>query len=377
MSAERHPRGSHPGGISAGQMRYDPLVSDGRDVTFGESATVTTGDQKAPCGSHVILRPYGELTGEEAGRLAVAEALADRMEEAAVPANTRRAFDQDWVTWERFCASVGLPTDTVSGGLLVTYVEWLAREGQSPGTMHRRLTGVRSAWKRAKLDVPHGITSRARSMVRSHAKALASTDRPVGRGSAQALRLLDLQAICRALPDTLTGVRDRAILTMGFAVAARRSELAALRVSDVTLHPSGMKVRVRDSKTGARHPAVHPGRDPRTCPVRAWTEWRDASGLLDGPAFRAIDRNGNVRDRALHPDSIRFIVARAGRRAKVAYRLSGHSLRSGFATQARLARKDVKAIAKQGGWKENSPVLYGYMQIVDEWSDNATEGLGL
>lgn len=369
-----------PEDITAGQDAILGFVSDGSEIVKTHAPTgcsPRSGGRDPVQTEHAILRPYGEFSSETAGRLAVVDELADRIVDAGIPVNTQRAFEQDWATWERFCAAAGLPPHTVSDGLLVTYVEWLKREDQSPATMHRRLTGVRSGWKLAKLNVPHGITGRARDTVRRHAKTLAQGDKPTGRGPARALEILDLRAISRSLPETLTGIRDRAILTMGFAIAARRSELAALTVPDVTLHRDGMKVRVRDSKTGARHPAVRPGRDALTCPVRAWETWRDASGLLEGPAFRAIDRNGFVRDRAMHPDSIRFIVDRAGRKADLAYKVTGHSLRSGFATEARRAGKDVKVIAKQGGWKENSAVLYGYMQIVDEWADNATEGIGL
>lgn len=369
-----------PEHITAGQDgRLDAMGSCGPTVETHAPTPLSTGPEtvEIAVGEHAILRPYGESSSEIGDRLALVDELADRIVNAGIPPNTQRAFDQDWAIWERFCGATGFSPHTISDGLLVTYVEWLKREGQSPATMHRRLTGVRSGWKRAKVDVPHGITGRARDTVRRHAKTLAQDDKPTGRGPARALEIPDLRAISRSLPDTLAGTRDRAILTMGFAVAARRSELAALTIPDITLHRDGMKVRVRDSKTGARHPAVRPGRDPLTCPVRAWEAWRDSSGLLEGPAFRAIDRSGNVRDRAMHPDSIRFIIDRAGQRADVAYKVTGHSLRSGFATEARRAGKDVKVIAKQGGWKENSAVLYGYMQIVDEWADNATEGIGL
>jgi hypothetical protein len=36
--------------------------------------------------------------------------------------------------------------------------------------------------------------------------------------------------MARALPETRAGIRDRAILLLGFAAALRRSELAALRM---------------------------------------------------------------------------------------------------------------------------------------------------
>lgn len=49
------------------------------------------------------------------------------------------------------------------------------------------------------------------------------------------------------------------------------------------------------------------------------------------------------------------------------------SVRSG----GQPARHDAKTIAAQGDWRPNSDELYRYMQIVDQWSDNALKGIGL
>ena len=48
---------------------------------------------------------------------------------------------------------------------------------------------------------------------------------------------------------TLVGKRDRAILLLGFAAALRRSEIAALEVSDLEHPPKGVLVTIRRSKT--------------------------------------------------------------------------------------------------------------------------------
>lgn len=47
----------------------------------------------------------------------------------------------------------------------------------------------------------------------------------------------------------MKGLRDCAILLLGFAGAFRRSELAALDVADLEFCDSGMRVHIRRSKT--------------------------------------------------------------------------------------------------------------------------------
>ena len=66
---------------------------------------------------------------------------------------------------------------------------------------------------------------------------------------------------------------------MGFAGAHRRSELVALTLADVTLHPTdGLHVRLRRSKTDQEArgtvKALPYGRDPVTCPPCAYVRWR-------------------------------------------------------------------------------------------------------
>lgn len=315
-------------------------------------------------------------------RLRQIEDAADALLGTVVPPNTRRAFDQDWATWREFCGGENIDPHTVSAGLLVAFVTWLAHSrpgspAQAPATIVRRLAGVLDGWKQAKLDIPHGITADARRIVKAYEKNLNRENIPTGRGSAPALTIRDLRRIIEACPNTVAGIRDKALIVIGFGVAARRSELAALLVSDVKRDPNGLIVTIRDSKTGGRVPVLPPGTDIKTCPVRNWQAWLETSRITEGPAFRRVTRHDRVLGRGMDGASIGAIVTRAGERAALEVRLTGHSMRSGLATEARRAGHDAKTIAQQGGWKANSATLYGYMQIVDRWTDNALKGIGL
>lgn len=169
-------------------------------------------------------------------------------------------------------------------------------------------------------------------------------------------------------------------MLLGFAIGARRSDLAALDIGDIEISDEGLVVNVRYGKTGARSPAVPRGTHPRTCPVRAVLAWLGELAeiaILTGPLFRAIDRHGNLGDRRLSPRAIGEIITRTGELADLDIHVTGHSLRSGMATAARRAGHDAKTIATQGGWNPNSAALFGYMHIADQFGDNALQGIGL
>jgi site-specific recombinase XerC len=96
----------------------------------------------------------------------------------------------------------------------------------------------------------------------------------------------------------LVGMRDRAILLIGFSGTFRRSELVALDVADVEVGEDGITVTLRRSKTdqeGAGRKVGIPGStSAETCPARALRGWRDAASITEGPLFRSVNRHGRV-----------------------------------------------------------------------------------
>jgi integrase len=68
---------------------------------------------------------------------------------------------------------------------------------------------------------------------------------------------------------------------------------------------------------------------------------------------------------------------RTAERAGLAGRYTGHSLRRGGAAAARKAGHDLVTIARHGRWKDGSPVLLGYLEDANRWTDNPMQGVGL
>ncbi|GHH32483.1 hypothetical protein [Lentzea cavernae] len=98
---------------------------------------------------------------------------------------------------------------------------------------------------------------------------------------------------------------------------------------------------------------------------------------VDGALFHSISKRDALGTTHMLGKAISEIIARAATTAGLPVRLTGHSVRSGLATEARRARHDAKTIAAQRGWRPNCAELYRYMQIVDAWSDNVLAGIGL
>ncbi|MBG0825914.1 tyrosine-type recombinase/integrase [Planomonospora sp. ID91781] len=306
----------------------------------------------------------------EAVRAYLARALED---------NTRRAYADDLRAWIRFCDARHYDRYPLTPVSVVRYVEHLAATGKAYKTIERRVTGLRGALKAAGHPVDEAVAAAARTALSVARKDIMREPGRRGRGKATAFTIAELRAMSAACPATLAGARDRALVLLGFAIAARRSELAALHLGDVRQVPEGLEVHVRWSKTGTeRFPKVPYGQHLATCPVRAWSAWTTRladRGRTEGAAFPRIDRHGNLGDQ-LSAEGVGDIVTALAAAADLGHR-TAHGLRAGMATEARRAKHDAVAIAEQGGWTRNSREMLGYMQIIDSWEDNPLHGIGL
>lgn len=164
----------------------------------------------------------------------------------------------------------------------------------------------------------------------------------------------DLWEVLDACPDTkkwktrgrppepdLAGLRDRALLLVGFVAALRRSEISALEIADIAEHPSGLVLTLPRSKTNQRGEhaelVVLPrGTKPGRCPVTVLQEWIQAAAATAGPTFRPVSKGNRALPRRLSAGAINALVQQAVARASLGGDYSAHSLRAGFVTYAHL-----------------------------------------
>ena len=294
-----------------------------------------------------------------------------------VAAETRRGYAGDLGRYGAWCSERRLAPIPASAERLVNYVAHLAAEGKAPSSIERALAAVLSAHRLAGAARPD--TKAARTAI----KALRRRRAEAGSGprKATAASVAELRRLVDGLDaSTLIGARDRAVILLGFAGMLRRSEVAALTVADVDESAEGLSVTVRHSKTDQAGEgavvAILPGSFADTCPVRAVAAWQEAAGIVDGALFRRVDRHGRLLG-PMSGQAVAMVIARAAERAGLTGRYRGHSLRRGGATAARKAGHDLVTIARHGRWKDGSPVLLGYLEDSDRWTENPMRGVGL
>lgn len=304
----------------------------------------------------------------------VAEARA--FARAARAGSTLRAYRGDWDHFRGWCEGREAPSLPSTPQTVALYLAALARTHR-PGTITRRLTAITRAHRTAGHPTPASMDHpEIRETLHGIRRTLGLAQRRVA-----ALRTPALRKALAALEPGLAGLRDRALLLLGFAGALRRANLAALALSDLAWSNEGVAVTLRRSKTDQAGEgavlAIARGRRPETCPVLALQSWIAAARITEGPLFRAVDRNGRVRARALHPYSVALIVKRALASAGYASEeYAGHSLRSGFATEAARAGATVWDIMRQTGHRSPETVAR-YIREAELFHDTASGRLGL
>jgi hypothetical protein len=104
-------------------------------------------------------------------------------------------------------------------------------------------------------------------------------------------------AMVAANRSDLASKRDRAHPAPRVRLAARRSELVALDVSDIEDCPEGLRVRIRKSKTDQEGigATIAVCRGSIAYPVTALRDWLAAANITEGPIFRPVGRAASSR----------------------------------------------------------------------------------
>lgn len=255
--------------------------------------------------------------------------------------NTRRAYESDWRHFTDWCESFPasprcLPADPAT---VVDYIS--AHAGKlAVATIRRRLSSI------ARQHLSAGLANPAESdVVREVLKGLRRSDRrrPAAK---RAIGVAELRAMVRAVrrnESEALGVRDAALLLLGFAGGFRRSELVGLDLADVeAVKRRGVLLHVRWSKTDqvgrGRTVGVPFGQHEDTCPVRALRAWLAVRGKHDGPLFVGARGDCVLTRERLSDRAVARLVKRAAELVGLdAREFSGHSLRAGLVTSAKEA----------------------------------------
>ena len=234
------------------------------------------------------------------------------------------ATRSDWAAFANWCVARGETAMPATPASVVDYIQDLA-SGNEVATVPRRVAAIRD-WHRASGLTTPTDDERVRLVLTrvewQHRRA---------PGHTVALDATELATILAAIPVSLVGVRDRALLLVGYVAGLRPSELVSLDVSDLTVVADGLAISLMRGRI-----VIPYGVEPDLCPVLAWQDWEAAAGLTAGPAFRSVDRDGRLGLTRLGEKAITRMVQRAAERAGLdESRYSALSLRLGMLASAR------------------------------------------
>ena len=225
---------------------------------------------------------------------------------------TFRAYRSRLAAFSAWCAEVGRSSIPAEPATVAAYLEELERQGKKPATVCQVVAAIAKAHK------AEGLASPCSSdIVKAARKAAIRRAADRGEGAPHqkdAATLGVLRTIISGIDGTaLKDKRDKALLLMGFFGAFRRSELSALRCSDLREDRAAdgrpvLVVTVRKSKTDQAGHGMEKaifaaaGRSKAACPVRAVRDWIAAAGLAGALQYF---KNGK-------PDNYRVVIAITG-----------------------------------------------------------------
>jgi integrase/recombinase XerD len=260
---------------------------------------------------------------------------------------TRRAYKRDV---EEFSAFTGLraPSElrTVARAHVIAWRKHLEARELESSSIRRKLSALSSLF-----DYLCERNAVAGNPVDGVKRPMANNNEgsTPALGDAQARRLLEAPA-----PDTLKGVRDRAILATLLYHGIRREELYHLRLRDIQSRQGVMHFRIKGKRDKIRFIPVHP---MALRLIGAYLEAGKHGGAvsherLDSPLFRPVTNNRTgTLDKHLDPGSIyRNIVMKYAKATGISGEAIGICVHSMRATAATNALSNEADIAKVQEW---------------------------
>lgn len=296
---------------------------------------------------------------------------------------TQRAYASDWEIFTAWCDVRGLASLPTTPAIAATFLAFEADRGIKANTIGRRLAAIGYHHRRAGVDPPQeqsgaGTMFEVLAGIRNTLGTRKDRKTPADAGALGAM-------LATITGDDLRAIRDRALLAIGMAAALRRSELVALWIDDVELPAEGLRLLIGRSKTDQSGEgavvAIPEGRRIRPkALLLAWTEAAmDAARQLNnplisfdgGPLFRRLTRGGELTADPMSDRAIARLVQRCASDAGFdPADFAGHSLRSGFLTEA--ARQGASIFKMRDVSRHKSvQVLSDYVRDAELFRDHA------
>ncbi len=280
----------------------------------------------------------------------VPSAQVNRYTQAALADNTHRSYKADLAHFRAHGGTI--PTTEVQlAEYLASFADTLA-----VATLQHRLIAIH----RAHLEV--GYASPAMdSLVKRTMQGIRRTKGTAQRRVNALVKDDIIELVLTAEKQKpMKAARDVALILVGFAGAFRRSELVSIRKEDITAFEHGVEIHIQRTKTQQEtgHTVFIPCAKSSRCPVKALEKWLVLSGIEHGAVFRPINRHDQIaRDEALTPQSVALtlkVVTSQAKSQEAAKSVAGHSLRSGYCTEAASVNVPTHIIMAQTGHRSSA-----------------------
>lgn len=279
--------------------------------------------------------------------------------EGAYSDQTLRAYRADIKTFVSWClANSRLPFPAQPQ----TIAEFIGHEITrcAPSTIRRSLAAIRKI---------HAVLNYPNPCCNEHVKlalrrALRARDNRPHQAFPINAELRDQLLNCFA--NDLIGLRNRALIALGYDTMARRSELVAMRIEDIQKSAKGSgKILIRRSKNDPLGKGRYGIITRET--MAMIEELKAILGTHEGYLFRRFTHSA-FSSTPLHPQEVNRIIKKAAKRAKLPIKyiqnLSGHSMRIGAAQDLMLRGLGLLPLMVAGGWK-SSNVVSRYVENID------------
>lgn len=310
---------------------------------------------------------------------------------------TLRAYKSDWRLFCAWCGESGYRPLPATPATVAAFLTLLAAEGFVPREPRRTKRGIVLARKPPRPLGKATIGRRLAAIVFAHRAADVEppTSQPDAARLEKAMRAIrkekkaDLPGKKRAADgdvmrdmlravtgDDLRAHRDRALLAIGMTGAFRRSELVAITVGRVADDPRGLLVHIPSSKADqegkGQKVAILDGR--RLDPVGHYKAWLAKAGIESGPVFRKLTPQGRLTEKPMSAQGVALVVKAAAVAAGYSPELfSGHSLRSGFLTEAGRQNANLFKM-KEHSRHASLEMVAEYVHDHERFRDHAGEG---
>ena len=179
---------------------------------------------------------------------------------------------------------------------------------------------------------------------------------------------VDIMKIIDAIPNSeenYSDIRDKALILIGFYSFCRRSELLGMNFEHLNFADDGIQVLIPFSKTdqtGQGRMIFLPATNDDYCPVKALNSWLEIAMIDKGPLFYKINKSNTIEKYTMNYKNQKISLTDSSfvkilkKRALDAgledcNKISGHSLRIGSITQARMNGVPTHEIMAQSGHK--------------------------